>query len=123
MLDAIWNWLQSQRGENLVGGLLGAAVAAAMEYQGALPALRNIFVGTICALYLSPLALPLLSWALGSLAVPQENVAGVGGFIVGMVGIIIVEIILKAFRLRRDELTAARREPPTPQPDEGEREP
>ena len=104
-IDWLSDWLSHGKGELLSAGFLGSVVAAAMEWNGVLPALRKIVVGTICALYLSPVALPLLSWALGNLQVPDESAAGLSGFLMGVTGIIVIEIILKAFRLRRDELT------------------
>jgi hypothetical protein len=113
----IYDWLQSARGELLTAGALGAVVSVAMEYTGVLPAARKIAVGTISALYLAPLAVPLLSSVLGAISMPTENAAGVAGFLVGIGNIIIIEIILKAFRLRRDELTTQRPEPPAAGPD------
>lgn len=101
---AILDWLSSATGELFKAGLAGSAVAAAMEWTGFLPAIRKIVVGTLCALYLSPLAVPLLEWVLGTIQVPRDQAAGVSGFLMGVLGIIVIEIILKAFRLRRDDL-------------------
>jgi hypothetical protein len=115
----IYEWLQSARGELLTAGALGAVVSVAMEYTGVLPAIRKIAVGSISALYLAPLAVPLLSSALGAISIPTENAAGVAGFLVGIGNIIIIEIILKAFRLRRDEMTMQRQQPPAAGSDTG----
>ena len=41
---------------------------------------------------------------MGGIQVPPENAAGVGGFLMGVTGIIVIEILLKAFRLKRDDL-------------------
>ncbi|WP_378952029.1 hypothetical protein [Mesorhizobium sp. ANAO-SY3R2] len=101
---SLWEWFSTGKGELLQAGFLGSVVAAVMEWNGVIPALRKIIVGTICALHLSPVALPLLAWALGNLQVPQENAAGLSGFLMGVTGIIVIEIILKAFRLRRDDM-------------------
>ena len=98
----ILDWLSTEKGQLLQAGLAGSAVAAAMEWTGFMPAMRKIVVGTLCALYLSPLAVPILGWALGIANVPIENAAGVSGFLMGVSGIIVIEIILKAFRWRRD---------------------
>lgn len=102
----IWDWLSQGKGELLTAGFLGSVVSAAMEWTGTLPAIRKIVVGTICAVYLSPLALPLLSWILAGINVPPESAAGMSGFLTGVTGIVIIEIILKAFRLKRDGLDA-----------------
>jgi len=109
-MAGIIGWVQGESGKLLVAGLAGPAVSAAMEWTGILPAVRKIIVGSCCAMYLSPLAVPMLSWALGGLQVPQENAATLGGFLMGVVGIIIIEIIVKAFRMRLVNPTA----PPSP---------
>lgn len=100
----LFDWFQSEKGSLLVAGLAGSAVSAAMEWTGFLPAVRKIIVGTLAALYLSPLAVPFLSWVLSGLSVPPDNASGVGGFLMGVVGIVVIEIILKAFHLKRDNL-------------------
>lgn len=105
-MSAIGDWLQSDKGSLLIAGLAGSAVSAAMEWTGILPAIRKIVIGTLCAMYLSPLAVPLLGWVLGGLQVPTENAAGVSGFLMGVIGIVVIEIILKAFRLKRDSVKA-----------------
>lgn len=99
---SVLEWLQSERGQLIQAGLAGSAVAAAMEWTGVMPAVRKIVVGTACAMYLSPLAVPILGWALHGLQVPAENAQGVSGFLMGVTGIILIEIVLKAFRYRRD---------------------
>lgn len=93
------SWMQTATGELATAGLAGAAVSAAMEWSGFLPAVRKIIVGTLCALYLSPLAIPLLSLVLGGLNVPPEKTAGMSGFLMGVLGIVVIEILLKVFRL------------------------
>lgn len=102
-----WDWLHGHTGELLKAGLAGSAVAAAMEWNGVLPAIRKIVVGTLCALYLSPLMVPMLEWVLGTMQVPRDQAAGVSGFLMGVLGIIVIEILLKAFRFRRDEIGRA----------------
>lgn len=101
---SIFEWLAQGKGELLTAGFLGSVVAAAMEWTGVLPGVRKIVVGTICAVYLSPLGLPLLAWILDGINVPAESAAGMSGFLMGVTGIVVIEIILKAFRLKRDDL-------------------
>lgn len=67
--------------------------------------MRRLFVGAVTAYFMGPMGVPLFQWALGHLEVPGEQAAGVGGFIIGIGGVIIVEIILKAFRLRSAEIS------------------
>ncbi|QPC87155.1 hypothetical protein GA830_10675 [Mesorhizobium sp. NBSH29] len=97
-------WLAQGKGELLTAGFLGSVVAAAMEWTGVFPAVRKILVGTISAVYLSPLGLPFLEWVLNGISVPRESAAGMSGFLMGVTGIVVIEIILKAFRIKRDDL-------------------
>ncbi len=102
-------WLETATGELATAGLAGAAVSAAMEWTGFRSAVRKIVVGTLCAMYLSPLAIPLLSWVLGAIDVPIEKTAGMSGFLMGVLGIVVIEILFKVFRLHRDyKLTTSR---------------
>lgn len=106
--QSISAWLETASGELATAGLAGAAVSAAMEWTGFLPAVRKIVVGTLCAMYLSPLAIPLLSIVLGAIDVPLEKTAGTSGFLMGVLGIVVIEILFKAFRLHRNyKITAS----------------
>ncbi len=98
-----WDWLASKNGELAMAGVAGSAVSVAMEWTGVLPAIRKLFVGAVTAYYLGPIGIPLFQWALGQIDI-GEQAASVGGFIIGVGGVIIVEIILKAFRIRSREL-------------------
>jgi hypothetical protein len=101
----IWDWLSSGKGEIALAGIAGSAVSVAMEWNGYLSGFRRLFVGAVAAYFMAPLGVPLFQWSLGHLEVPGEQAAGVGGFIMGIGGVIIIEIILKAFRLRSAELS------------------
>ncbi|PLK69879.1 hypothetical protein C0V73_15700 [Rhizobium sp. TH135] len=75
-----------------------------MERTGIKSGIRRLFVGAVTAYFLALVGLPIFRWVLGQVDVPVEQSAGVGGFILGIGGVIIVEIILKAFRIKRAEL-------------------
>lgn len=98
-----WDWLSSRNGELALAGIAGSAVSVAMEWTGVLPAIRKLFVGAVTAYYLGPIGVPMFRWALGAIDI-GEQAASVGGFIIGVGGVIIVEIILKAFRIRSRQL-------------------
>jgi hypothetical protein len=101
---SIWEWIASGKGEMALAGIAGSAVSVAMEWSGFMAGIRRLFVGAVTAYFLAPVGLPLFKWVLGQVDVPVEQSAGVGGFILGIGGVIIVEIILKAFRIRKAEL-------------------
>ncbi|WP_159953059.1 hypothetical protein [Rhizobium sp. 18065] len=104
---SIWDFLFTAKGEMALAGIAGSAVSVVMEWTGFLSGIRRLFVGAVTAYFLAPVGLPMFKWALGQIDVPVEQSAGVGGFILGIGGVIIVEIILKAFRIRRAELRSA----------------
>ncbi|KQV28538.1 hypothetical protein ASC97_05555 [Rhizobium sp. Root1203] len=107
----ILDWLSSGKGEIAVAGIAGSAVSVVMEWNGIGSGIRRLFVGAVAAYFMAPLGVPLFQWSLGHLEVAGEQAASVGGFIMGLAGVIIIEIVLKAFRLRSAELSqpAARR--------------
>lgn len=110
-------WWQSDKASLVLAGLAGSAVSAAMEWTGVLPAVRKIVVGTLSAIYLSPLSTPFLGWVLDGISVQPENAPSMSGFLMGVVGIVVIEIILKAFKLRRDNLeNGGNSQPITPPP-------
>lgn len=98
----VWEWLQSAKGELAVSGVAGAAVSAITEWEGTLSAVRRLVVGAITAFFLGPaLGIPLFSWIFVEMKVPDEHATSVGGFLTGVGGVIIIEIILKALRLKK----------------------
>ncbi len=99
-----FEWLASEKGQVAMAGIAGSAVSMVMEWNGIGSGARRLFVGAVTAYFLGPLGVPMFQWALGNLQVAGEQAAGVGGFIMGIGGVIIVEIILKAFRIRSHEL-------------------
>jgi hypothetical protein len=105
---SFWEYLLSGKAEAALAGIAGSAVSVAMEWTGFKSGIRRLFVGAVTAYFLAPVGLPLFKWGLGHIDVPPEQSVGVGGFILGIGGVIIVEIILKAFRIKRAELGSDR---------------
>ena len=101
----LWEWISSGKGEVALAGIAGSAVSVVMEWTGIMAGIRRLFVGAVTAYFLAPVGLPMFAWTLGKIDVPSEQAAGVGGFILGIGGVIIVEIILKAFRIRKAEIS------------------
>ena len=101
---SIIEWFQTAKGELLAAGLAGSSVAAVMEWEGILPAIRRLAVGVTTSFYLGPVGIPLFSWVFGKASIPIEQSTTVSGFIIGVGGVVIIEIILKAFRFRRDNI-------------------
>lgn len=81
-----------------LSGIAGAIAVAMVEWEGWFQLFRKITVGGLCAIYLSPLAVPLLSFFLDGLNVEAGHAPTLGGFIMGMIGIVLVEFIIHVFR-------------------------
>jgi ammonia channel protein AmtB len=101
-MASIIGWFTSDDGARAIAGLAGASVSAALEWHGLMPATRKVFIGTLSAYYLGPIASPVFEWAMSGLKVNPG--VGVSGFLMGLVGITVAEIVVKAFRLKRDQL-------------------
>lgn len=89
-----------------VAGVAGAIAASLTEWNGFIELIRKIIVGALCAVYLSDLAVPLLKFLLPTIGIDQDASIRLGGFIMGITGIIFIEFIIKVMRLRRDALKA-----------------
>lgn len=112
-MQAFWEWLAGDKGQLLVAGTAGAVVSSIMEWTGVLPALRKIAVGATTAYFLSPLAVPFLGWLLDGISVPTENAAGMSGFLMGVLGIVVIETIYRAAQIKLRNLGT---EPPAAPP-------
>jgi|GEM_PF-1298079 len=106
-----WDWaISSGKGEIAIAGIAGSAVSVALEWTGVMSGVRRIFVGATTAFFLSPVGVPLFQWAFGAIDIPPDQAAGVSGFVTGLSGVIIVETLLTALRIRKNELAGDRHE-------------
>lgn len=103
-MSAFWEWLQTTRGELLTAGAAGAAVSAIMDWENPIKATRAFLVGTVTAYFLGPVGVPVFEWVFGKVSIPVEQSTSVGGFVMGVGGIVIVEIIMKTLRIRKERL-------------------
>lgn len=95
---SLWEFIQSKDWTLAFAGLAGASVSAVMEWEGWMPSARRIFVGFIAAWYLGPIGLPFFVWASNISNLPPEHAISVGGFLVGIGGMSIVEFIIKVWK-------------------------
>lgn len=99
-----WEWLETTRGEIAVAGVAGAAVSAVMEWEGFIPSARRFFVGSVCAFFLGPAGVPMISWLFPKINIPPEHAASVGGFFMGVGGIVVIEVFLSVLKLKKTTL-------------------
>lgn len=105
---SFWDFITSGKGEIAIAGLMGSAVSVAMEWNGVVSGIRRLFIGSAAAYFLSPVGVPLFQWTFGQISIPAENAAGVGGFVTGIAGVILIEIFLNLLRIRKSELGKVR---------------
>lgn len=100
-MDWLGNLLAS-KGEVFAAGVIGSAVAGVFEWNGWLPFLRKVFVGSMSAVYLWPIAVPFLKWGFISLQIENadQGASAMSAFLMGLLGMIIVEYIFALVRLR-----------------------
>lgn len=97
--EQLLTWLNSDAGQALLAGALGGVVRWRVKGESWREAGITITVGAICALYLGPLALPLLENTVG-IVVTGGDLAGLSAFIVGLGGMSISGMIIWAFDKR-----------------------
>ena len=98
--------LRSESAQLALAGASGAIVAALTEWGGFIALARTVVVGALCAIYLSDLAVPLLAALLPVIKLKEASSVTLSGFIMGIVGIIFIELIIYAMQLRRAALTS-----------------
>lgn len=99
----IISWLASEPGKAALAGALGGIVRwltlRPSWHEGA----ATLVVGAICAIYLGPLALPIIEVTLGKV-IPGGDMAGLSSFLVGIGGISLSGLVLDIFERRRRDL-------------------
>lgn len=95
-----WEWLGSEKGELITAATAGGIVSAAMDWTGFIPAARKIVVGAISAYFLSPLAIPFVGWILDGISVPEDKALGMSGFIMGVLGIVVIDTLIRAAQIK-----------------------
>ena len=84
----------------IVAGALGGVVRWLTLRDSWQTGLISIVVGAICALFLSPLALPALVPMLGAIQIPPDSVSGLSGFLIGIGGVTVSGFILDILKFR-----------------------
>ena len=92
-------WLLSDGGRAAVAGAAGGLVRWLTLREKPREGAISLLVGSLCAIYLGPLAEPLLDPVIGKIA-PGDSAAGFASFVVGLGGISIAGLILDIIKAR-----------------------
>lgn len=93
-LKSLWDAISTEA----IAGISGAVAISLVEWHGWVRFARQVVVGGICAVYMSDLSVPLLEFFLSGLKVGSHKAPELGGFIMGMAGMVIVEFFIKLFK-------------------------
>jgi hypothetical protein len=96
-------WLASDAGRAAIAGAAGGLVRWVTLRDDWREGLTGLLVGSICAIYLGPLAEPLLDPVIGKIA-PGDSAAGFASFVIGLGGISIAGFILDIIKARRSKV-------------------
>jgi hypothetical protein len=89
-------WLDTEPGKAAVAGALGGIVRWVTLRHNWREGSFTLIVGSICAMYLGPVALPIVEGTIGKI-VPQGDMSGLSSFLVGIGGISLSAFIIDIF--------------------------
>lgn len=95
-----WHQLIASKAEIAMAGLAGGVAASVSDWRGWLVLSRMVVVGVLCAIYLSPFALPVIESSLSWLKLDDDAGPAASGFLMGAFGLIFIEFLLAAVRIR-----------------------
>lgn len=99
----ILTWLASDGGHAALAGALGGVVRWLTLQHSWREGITTLVVGSICAIYIGPLALPILEQTLGKI-VQNGDMAGLASFLTGIGGLSLSGIVIDVFHRRRAEI-------------------
>lgn len=105
MHEGFWAWLVGEKGQLAVAGALGGVVRWLSLREDWKDGLISIAVGAICAVYVSPLAIPLFDSVLGKIVVDAASRHSFSGFVIGVGGIAVSGLVLDVWKARRRQVT------------------
>ena len=96
-----WSWIISEKGQLAVAGALGGMVRWLSLREDWKSGTTSLVVGAICAVYLGPLAIPVIEPIVGKIVIDPASRAGLSGFIIGVGGIAVAGFIIDIWKARR----------------------
>lgn len=97
------SWLGSEPGKAALAGAAGGIVRWLTLRSSWIEGAATLVVGSICAIYLGPIALPIIEGSVGKV-IPGGDMAGLSAFLVGIGGISLSGLIMDIFDRRRREI-------------------
>lgn len=99
ILLSLYLWFLTDRGQNLLAGLAGSFVAVCLDWRKFGNNVRRFICGFAAAQYLGPAGVPFFEWVFNGIQVPVESAASFGIFVMGVSGVVVLEILTKTLKL------------------------
>lgn len=99
ILLSMYMWFLTDRGQSLLAGIAGSLVAVMLEWKTAGANARRFFCGFVAAIYLGPAGVPFFTWVFNGINIPVESAASFGIFIMGVCGVVVLEVFTRTLRL------------------------
>lgn len=96
----------------VLAGALGGCVSWLTRRGSVSDGITQIVVGGICAVYLSPIAIPAMAPVLGDVVATPEELSRLSGFIIGIGGVSVSGFILDLWHRRRAAFSPTDRSDP-----------
>lgn len=106
--SGFFEWLASASGQIAISGALGGLVKSITLRERWFEGLGSLIVGCFCALYISPLAIPVIEPVIGSIMSQKGQVSTFAGFVTGIGGMALVGLIFDIIAARRRSLQESR---------------
>lgn len=97
----VTTWLFGDKGQGLVAGAMGGVVRWLTLREHPRDGVVSIVIGAICAVYLTPLAFPIIDPVLSNVVVDGEARARLASFVIGVGGIGVVSFVVDLWKVRR----------------------
>jgi len=94
-------WLSAGKSQAVIGGALGGLVRWLSLRTNLTDGIIAIVVGAICAVYLGPLAQPIINVVLGQIVLDADARQSLAGFIIGLGGISVSGTVMDYWASRR----------------------
>lgn len=102
----LWNQIVEGKEPVIIAGAMGGFVRWVTLKERLLEGCASIAVGAVCALYLNPLAMPIITGWFGQVSMTDVQKVGFSGFVVGATGTVLAGLLIDAalgFQRRKSE--------------------
>lgn len=97
-LLAVYLWVLTDRGQNIMAAIAGSLVAVLLEWEGFGSNVRRFLAGATAAMYLGPVGVPFFQWVFSGINVPVTAAPTFGTFMMGVSSIVVLEVFTRTLK-------------------------